>query len=64
MCDGHAHGSSVGWVYWATVCLVVIVDVDVHALHRSCLRHISIFSIMAGSCVMSTVRRGRMASFM
>ena len=33
---------------WATVCLVVIIDVDTHALHRSCLRHRSIYSIMAG----------------
>ena len=38
-CDGHAYGSSVGLVDWATVCLVVIIDVDTHALHRSCLRH-------------------------
>ena len=48
MCDGLAHGSSVGLVDWATVCLVVIIDVDTHALHRSCLRHRSMYSIMAG----------------
>ena len=47
-CDGHAHCSSVGLVDWATVCLVAIIDVDTHALHRSCLRHRSIYCIMAG----------------
>ena len=45
ICDGHAHGSSAGLVDWATVCLIVIIDVDTH---RSCLRHRSIYSIMAG----------------
>ena len=37
---------------WATVCIIVIADVDTHALHRSCLHHRSIYSIMAGKlCV-------------
>ena len=47
-CDGHAHGNSAGLVDWATVCLIVVIDVDTHAIHRSCLRHRSIYSIMAG----------------
>ena len=47
-CDGHAHGNSAGLVDWATVCLIVIIDVDMHAIHRSCLRHRSIYSIMVG----------------
>ena len=52
ICDGHAPGSSVGRVYWATVDLVVIADVDAHALHRSCLRHRSKYSLVAGKlCV-------------
>ena len=33
---------------WATVCLIVIIDVDTRAIHRSCLRHRSIYSTMAG----------------
>ena len=33
---------------WATVCLIVVIDVDTHAVHRSCLRHRSIYSNMAG----------------
>ena len=52
VCDGHAPGSSVGRVCWATVGLVVLADVDVHALHHLCLHHISIYSLVAGKlCV-------------
>ena len=47
-CDGHAHSSSAGLVDWATVCLIVVIDVDTDAIHRSCLRHRYIYSIMAG----------------
>ena len=43
-CDGHAHGTSAGLVDWATVCFIVIIDVDARAIHRTCLRHISIYS--------------------
>ena len=48
ICDGHAHGSSVRLVDWTIVCLVVLIDADTHALHRSCLRHRYIYSIMVG----------------
>ena len=61
MCDGHVHGSSAGLVDCATVCLIVVIDVDTHAIHRSCLRHRSIYSIMAGK--LCAVRRSRMVSY-
>ena len=50
VCDGHTHGNSAGLIDWATICLIVIIDVGTCDIHRSCLRHRSIYtcSNMAG----------------
>ena len=50
-CDGHVYSTWAGVVDWATVYCIVIVDVDTRAIHRSCLRHRSIYSTFGGKAV-------------
>ena len=50
-CDGHVHSTWAGVVDWATVYCIVIVDVDTRAIHRSCLRHRSIYNTFGGKAV-------------
>ena len=48
---------------WATVCIVVIFDVDTRAVHRSCLRHRSIYSTLAGKVCVKCSAAKHMVSF-
>ena len=48
---GHVYGTWAGVVDWATVHCIVIVDVDTRTIHRSCLRHRSIYSTFGGKAV-------------
>ena len=47
MCDGHVYGTWTGVVVWATV-HYYYVDADTRTIHRSCLRHRSIYSTFGG----------------
>ena len=55
ICDGHVYGTWTVVDDWATVYCIVIGDVGTRPIHRSCLRHRSIYSTFGGKDIWNSL---------